>query len=163
MKIIFLDIDGVLNCKTTDNPRKFPYFIDKKLLARLRGLIDATGALIVLSSTWRLDPIGVMAARHFGIPIFDLSPDMPGDARFKEIKAWLSAHPGVERYAVIDDEDDDIDGLPLFQPSSKTGLNEEIVQGVAAYLNGESDRTMRNNRVIRVFQGIYSLFKRDKS
>jgi hypothetical protein len=25
MKVIFLDIDGVLNCDKTPNPRKFPY------------------------------------------------------------------------------------------------------------------------------------------
>jgi hypothetical protein len=35
MKIIFLDIDGVLNCKGTHNPRKFPYVIDPILLGRL--------------------------------------------------------------------------------------------------------------------------------
>ena len=33
MKIIFLDIDGVLNCDKTPNPRKFPYVVDPKLLA----------------------------------------------------------------------------------------------------------------------------------
>jgi hypothetical protein len=37
MKIIFLDIDGVLNCDKTPNPRKFPYVVDKKLLLRLYG------------------------------------------------------------------------------------------------------------------------------
>jgi len=29
MKVIFLDIDGVLNCDKTPNPRKFPYIVDK--------------------------------------------------------------------------------------------------------------------------------------
>ena len=33
MKVIFLDIDGVLNCKKTPNPRKFPYVVDKRLCA----------------------------------------------------------------------------------------------------------------------------------
>jgi Swiss Army Knife RNA repair-like protein len=60
MKVIFLDIDGVPNCKKTPNPRKFPYVVDKKLLARLRKLLDKTGAKVVLSSTWRLDPIGLL-------------------------------------------------------------------------------------------------------
>ena len=27
MRVIFLDIDGVLNCKPTPNPRKVPYII----------------------------------------------------------------------------------------------------------------------------------------
>ena len=39
MKIIFLDIDGVLNCEKTPNPRKFPYIVDKKLLVRFKGLL----------------------------------------------------------------------------------------------------------------------------
>lgn len=34
MKVIFLDIDGVLNCKKTPNPRKLPYIVDRTLLAR---------------------------------------------------------------------------------------------------------------------------------
>jgi histidinol phosphatase-like enzyme len=55
MKVIFLDIDGVLNCHKTPNPRKFPYVIDDGLLARFRQLIERTGASVVLSSTWRYD------------------------------------------------------------------------------------------------------------
>jgi len=51
MKIIFLDIDGVLNCDKTPNPRKFPYVVDKKLLARLHGLLERTKARVVLSSS----------------------------------------------------------------------------------------------------------------
>jgi hypothetical protein len=62
MKIIFLDIDGVLNCDETPNPRKFPYIIDKKLLTRLRNLLERTNAKVVLSSSWRCDPIGLLAA-----------------------------------------------------------------------------------------------------
>ncbi len=48
MKVIFLDIDGVLNCDKTPNPRKFPYIVDKKLLTRLKRLLDRTGAKVVL-------------------------------------------------------------------------------------------------------------------
>jgi hypothetical protein len=36
MKVIFLDIDGVLNYKKTPNPRKFPYVVDKRLLVRFK-------------------------------------------------------------------------------------------------------------------------------
>jgi hypothetical protein len=67
MKVIFLDIDGVLNCDKTPNPRKFPYIVDKKLLVRLRKLLDRTGAKVVLSSTWRCDPVGLFAAKHWGV------------------------------------------------------------------------------------------------
>ena len=48
MKVIFCDIDGVLNCSSTPNARKFPYVIDARLLSRFKGLLEATGARMVL-------------------------------------------------------------------------------------------------------------------
>jgi HAD domain in Swiss Army Knife RNA repair proteins len=75
MKVIFLDIDGVLNCDHTPNPRKFPYVVDKKLLARFKKLLSRTGAKVVLSSSWRLDPVGLLAAKHWGVPFIDVAPD----------------------------------------------------------------------------------------
>jgi hypothetical protein len=163
MKVIFLDIDGVLTCKATPNPRKFPYVVDKKLLARLKGLLRRTGAKVVLTSTWRLDPIGRLAARHWGIPFIGTTPDLPDGSRSQEVRAWLKKHPHVTRFVVIDDEDDELDDLPLFQPSSSKGLSPEIVKGVAAYLAGTTNETMRAGVLVRMGQNIHSLFKRDKS
>jgi hypothetical protein len=45
----------------------------------------------------------------------DTAPDMPKRPRREEILAWLKEHPNVKRYVVIDDEDDELDDLPLFQ------------------------------------------------
>jgi hypothetical protein len=163
MKVIFLDIDGVLNCSTTPNPRKFPYIIDKKLLARFRKLVDRTGAKVVLSSSWRLDPIGLLAAKHWRIPFMDVCPDMPKSARSEEVRSWLSRHPRATRYAIIDDEDDELDELPLFQPSSKTGLTREIANGVEKYLSGRTEETVRAAPMVRLGQNIHALFKRDRS
>jgi hypothetical protein len=114
MKVIFLDIDGVLNCEKTPNPRKFPYVVDKKLLARLQKLLERTGAKVVLSSSWRLDPIGLFAAKHWRVPFMDVCPDMPKRSRRDEVLTWIAHHPNVSRYAIIDDEDDELDELPLF-------------------------------------------------
>jgi HAD domain in Swiss Army Knife RNA repair proteins len=140
------------------NPRKFPYIIDDGLLARFRQLLDRTGASVVLSSTWRYDPAGIFSAKRYGVPFIDITPDMQGDARSKEIVAWLWNHPEVARFAVIDDEDDELDELPLFQPSSRIGLTEKIVEGVTDYLNGETDKDMRCSRLVRVMQNIHSVF-----
>ena len=159
MKVIFLDIDGVLNCKETRNPRKFPYIVDERLLERLLKLRERTGAEVVLSSTWRYDPVGLLAARHFKIPFTDVIPDLPGEPRHKEIMAWLSAHDDVSRYAVIDDEDDGLDTLPLFQPSASTGLSEEVARGVADYLDGKTNKDMRSNRFIRAVQNVHAILK----
>jgi hypothetical protein len=159
MKVIFLDIDGVLNCAKTSNPRKLPYIVDKKLLARLKRLLERTGAKVVLSSTWRYDPAGIFSAKHWGIPFIDVIPDRPKRPRRDEILEWLSKHPRVKRYAVIDDEDDELDDLPLFQPSASTGLTRAIVAGAAKYLEGKTDRDMRSNLLVRTFQNIESALK----
>jgi hypothetical protein len=89
--------------------------------------------------------------------------DLPKKTRRDEVLSWLAAHPKVTHYAIIDDEDDDLDDLPLFQPSSKTGITGEIVKGVDRYLSGASDKTMRASLLVRAGQNIHSLFKRDKS
>ncbi len=163
MKIIFLDIDGVLNCDKTPNPRKFPYVVDRKLLQRLNGLLERTKARVVLSSSWRCDPVGILAAKYWGVRFTDVCPDRPRSPRGKEIRKWLAAHPKVTRFAIIDDEDDELDDLPLFQPSCKTGITPRIVKGIEKYLNGQTDETMRANAIVRLGQNIHSLFKRSKS
>ena len=147
MKVIFLDIDGVLNCASTPNPRKFPYIVDPKLLKRFKRLLQRTGAKVVLSSTWRYDPAGIFSAKHCGIPFIDVIPDMPHRPRRDEVIAWLKA------------EDDELDELPLFQPSASTGLTETIAKGVANYLDGKTDEDMRCTAVVRVLQNIKSAFK----
>src|SRR5260370_34823589 len=105
MKIIFLDIDGVLNCDNTPNPRKFPYIIDKKLLARLKKLLDRTGAKVVLSSSWRCDPTGLFAPKHWGVPFIDVCPDKPQSPRPHAMLGWLSGHPQWTRYRAMADTD----------------------------------------------------------
>jgi len=159
MKVIFLDIDGVLNCAKTPNPRKLPYVVDPKLLRRFERVVERTKAKVVLSSTWRYDPAGLFSARHWGIRFIDVIPDMPGKPRRDEILAWLKHHPRVKRFAVIDDEDDELDELPLFQPSAAIGLTAEIAKGVADYLDRKTDRDMRRGPLVRVLQNVQSVFK----
>jgi len=66
MKIIFLDIDGVLNCEDWYKKRyeetdkdlvhsQYPFYeFDKGLVLNLNKIIKETGAKVVVSSTWRL-------------------------------------------------------------------------------------------------------------
>lgn len=55
MKVVFLGIDGVLNSAAYDRQRDWTKrtYIDKTRLPLLKQIVDATGAEIVLSSTWR--------------------------------------------------------------------------------------------------------------
>src|SRR5437764_6841347 len=128
MKVIFLDIDGVLNCKRTSNPRKFPFIVDPALLNRLKRLLELSGAKVVLASNWRYDPAGMFSARHYGVPFIDTTPDLPNQPRCNPIADWLQRHPDVERFVVIDDEDDELDDLPLCRPWRSTGITEHTVR-----------------------------------
>jgi hypothetical protein len=157
MKIIFSDIDGVLNRRRTANPRKFPYVAEPKLVARLLAVLGRTEARIVLTSTWRYDPAGLFSAKHWGIPFIDITPDLPKEPRRNEIFAWLRDHPQVTRYAVLDDEDDELDDLPLFQPSAVTGLTEEMAQGLVDFLTGSTDQDMRCSRLSRRLQNLRAI------
>ena len=159
MKIIFSDIDGVLNCRRTPNPRKFPYVVDQRLLERFTALLTRTGAKVVLSSTWRYDPAGLFSAEYWGIPFIDVIPDLPEKPRRDEILAWLADRSDVERYVVLDDEDDELDGLPLFQPSSSTGLTDNVAAGIESYLAGTTDKDMRCSRFRRLFQNLKAMLK----
>ncbi len=163
MKAIFLDIDGVLNCTSTPNPRNFPYIVDQELVAQFRALKKSTGAIVVLSSTWRCDPVGLLAAKHLDIPFDDVCADMPGEARCEEITSWLRAHPEVVRYVALDDDDDCLDELPLFQPDPQEGLTPEIANGIAEFLAGRSDKDMRRSMLARLGQNIHGFFDRAKS
>src|SRR4051794_21394454 len=159
MQVLITDIDGVLNCRGTPNPRKLPYIVDQRLLAKFKDLLAATGVEVVLSSTWRYDPAGLFSAEHWGIPFQDVLPDMPGRPRRDEVLAWLSTHPKVTRYAVLDDEDDELDGLPLFQPSARTGLSNEICAGLKRYFANETDRDMRRGALVRLALNIKAIFQ----
>ncbi|MDE7380098.1 MAG: hypothetical protein K2N14_03500, partial [Clostridia bacterium] len=88
MKIIFLDIDGVLNSLKYDasrDKRKLTN-IDETRLPILKSIVEKTGAKIVLSSTWReywdKDPricrkAGVYINETFakyGLEVYDKTP-----------------------------------------------------------------------------------------
>ena len=85
------------------------------------------------------------------------TPDLEGEPRCNAILEWLRCHPDVERFIVIDDEDDELDALPLFQPLRSTGLTDEIVEAAADYLNGKTDKDMRRNKLVRIFQDLSAL------
>jgi hypothetical protein len=137
MKVIFLDIDGVLNTTETHNPRGFPYVVEQHLVERFNRLVDQTGAAVVLISTWRLDPIGLLAARHFGVTITDCTPDTPDQPRADEITSWLRDHPEVTRFAVVDDTQDGFENLPFFQTDRTRGLTQDVADRLVHHFRSE--------------------------
>lgn len=59
MKVIFLDIDGVLNLRNRTRD-KFGSLFHKKWQDNFNSIIEETDAKIVISSTWRSDGLEVM-------------------------------------------------------------------------------------------------------
>ena len=53
MKVIFLDIDGVLNYSGCKEKIGGIFFVNDERIKILKEIIDKTNAKIVLSSTWR--------------------------------------------------------------------------------------------------------------
>ena len=106
MKVVFLDIDGVLNDAATimESEKDLP---TKDHLDCLKTIIDATDAKIILSSTWRLFP-GARndvknALRNVGLEFIDKTKELRD--RASEIQEWLSRHPEVEKFVILDDEE----------------------------------------------------------
>ena len=137
MKVVFLDIDGVLNDAVTtaelwdDKPKK-------DHLDCLKAIIDATNAKIVLSSTWRLFPSArndvKNALRNVGLEFIDKTKELRD--RASEIQEWLNRHPEVEKFVILDDEE--ISGkFPdnLVQTTFYRGLLPEHVEKAIKILN----------------------------
>ena len=132
MKIIFLDVDGVLNCRNTFAYSTSPFVLEPNFIKRLKLIIKKTGAKVVLSSVWRKWPEGrELLKQHFHY----IDETIILDAiRGEEIKEWLSRHPRVEKYAILDDDSDMLPNQPLFQTTFEHGLTEKITQQIITYL-----------------------------
>ena len=136
LKIIFLDVDGVLNCKETINRYDGFIGIDPFLVAIFNRIIFATDAKIVLSSTWRLGKFSRDEVRQRVMDFIDVTPELKG-VRGLEINTWLKDHPEVKKYAILDDEGDFLTGQPLFQTTWEKGLTDEIANKVIKHLNSD--------------------------
>ena len=137
MKVVFLDIDGVLNdgVRIMEIDSDFP---SREHLDCLKAIIDATNAKIVLSSTWRLFPSArndvKNALRNVGLEFIDRTKELRD--RASEIQEWLNRHPEVEKFVILDDEE--ISGkFPdnLVQTTFYRGLLPEHVERAIKILN----------------------------
>ena len=144
MRVIFLDVDGVLNNRHTRVTTSDGWcFVDDHIVARLKRLLNLSGARIVLSSTWRegwhqedesKNDISFIELRdkfnQFGIEIFDRTGEMRMH-RWQSIKEYMERprEDPIEHYVIIDDWDDMgeySDHLVWTNPSA--GLTEADVQ-----------------------------------
>lgn len=162
MKILFLDIDGVLNSTRTcvafgGFPHEFSQIgaFDQVAIRLLQRLCDSAGVQVVLSSAWRLSNEARAAGDALGLPIIDRTPYICGP-RGGEIQHWLDRHPDVECYAIVDD---DADMLPAQMPrfvktSGHEGLTWEnyaalcTLLGASPYEGEPRHRNWRNGATL---------------
>ena len=117
MKIIFLDIDGVLNgafsrhigdadenavVRSWDNPHGD--YVELSILNILRRIIEQTGAKVVITSSWaHSDEDGVNIGIMMDIPTIDKTWCTGGSLqRGESVLDWIDSHD-VESYIIIDD------------------------------------------------------------
>jgi hypothetical protein len=155
-KVIFLDIDGVLNvyCQGRD---EYGCTFHKHFEDNLKWIIEETEAKIVISSSWRLSGIVAMREmwefRGLAGEIIDITPNLTygeglltSTPRGEEIKAWLDLNL-VRRYCIIDDDSDMLtEQTPFFVQTSGNenhsdcvdigyGLTKECAERVIEILN----------------------------
>jgi hypothetical protein len=153
MKVIFLDIDGVLNNDHDDIVHNTEGFYCPVLVDRLNKIIHATRAKIVVSSTWRLsrrvsqlqDTLSTMGVIGEVIGRTDDIEGrwaLRGNAIFKYILD-NTEQLGVERwwdfksYVILDDDNDMLlDQVGHFvRTDGLLGLTEKNVQQAIEILN----------------------------
>jgi hypothetical protein len=135
-KVIFLDVDGVLNCATTKERWHGVIGMEKEKVNLFNDIIERTGASVVLSSYWRLndDWEKIMKKNGLKCKFLGRTEHFWQKDRGYEIKDWLDKNK-VEKYVIIDDDSDMLEGQKLFQTSWKIGLTKEISEQIIAYLN----------------------------
>ena len=141
-RIIFLDFDGVLNTEYYQGLLQFQgkqwqdqygAFFDPRAVRQLKRVIDATGADIVVESSWKYLGLEAMQelwrVRNLPGRVMDITPSLTDNASKGEgISAWLSEYATPDtRYVIIDDEYVVLDAqIPYFILTNPyEGLTEE--------------------------------------
>ena len=160
-KIVFLDIDGVLNNTTdsqrhdcnSESKRKNSLFYSKRCVALLNELTEQTGAGIVVSSTWRIgETDATMETVLRGMGIEGKYLGMTGLEALKEeyilrgneILSWIKRNESLcgeyykfRSYVILDDDSD----MLLWQKDNYVncdptiGMTERTVFKAKAILN----------------------------
>ena len=137
MKVIFLDVDGVLNSVETTTLCYGFVGIDDEKVAKLRRIVEATGAQIVLSSSWKHDwePHDKEKQNKFGdyidqklkkylLSAVDKTNESDSERRGEGIIKWVGTHE-VDSFIILDDEWFDFKELGLQSRVIKTEFYDE--------------------------------------
>lgn len=145
-KVIFLDIDGVLNSYESFNSFGSWHTLCPNCVRRLEALVKDTKAKVVMSSAWRLAHSLPYIRRLLAVsglsnservvigatPIMYLQPH----GRGREIDAWLKSNEEVvENFVIIDDSTDMYPHMDrLVKTDPQIGFSLENVESVKRML-----------------------------
>ena len=150
LKIIFLDFDGVIS--THEKGIK----LDTEKVALLEEILSATGAKIVVTSSWRVGTrnkdefVNKLFNFHrskdyiskcplFVNSIYDVTDTM-GNDRGEEIQRWIDKHENeIDQYIILDDENEYSDEqlFNFVQTDEYEGLTIREAKLCIKMLNGE--------------------------
>lgn len=143
VKIIFLDVDGVLNImsrsynsfKLTSNP------LESHLVSRLEFIIERVSrgipVRIVISSSWHIDDI-IKSLKNYSFKyindIIGRTPRNVHNYRGEQIKDWLDAYLdkyNIYSYIVLEDEIADVCGSKCSAISSDNVIEVNMDEGLS--------------------------------
>lgn len=158
-KIIFLDVDGVLNSQNTfkDNHEYRKFFvrnmngtiydeiihimldIDLDKVFMIRDICNLTGAKVVISSSWRRSrwyPLIEERLVALGLPIVGVTPYI-NSKRGEEIRKYLEENK-IDDFVILDDEIfrdfNELENYLVKTSFYEDGLSDEIAREVVRVL-----------------------------
>lgn len=163
MKVIFLDVDGVLTSEDYLNGVEFD--LSEEKIKLLKKIVEQTNAKIVLSSSWknktRNFPVLENLLNKNDLEIYDTTPeikrirrinhkymDLPivniDSKRGEEINKWVLDH-NPESFVILDDNLHNFDKFDLDKHLVQTnyydgGLKEEHVEKALEILNNKKKK-----------------------
>ncbi len=143
-RILFLDIDGVLNSEeyyrnSSNSGKDFSRF-DPSSVSLLKAIVEEFSLKIVISSTWRYGAVDRLMHELKKNKLLDylyhdwFTPVIHPAHRGTEIKLWLDLHPEVSDYVIIDDDNNILEEQKnnYVKTSLHLGMNNEHYNRVRA-------------------------------
>lgn len=166
MRVLFLDIDGVLNSASyrksapstgdidvdfRDLARRLPTLLDAWCVRRVQSICDDTGAVIVLSTSWRVLGLDVVRPilRDAGLTadvVDKIGREGGGRSRGMAIRAWVGYHRDVAdggAWVALDDRRDvyeDLGALHCVMTDDAHGITDDDARAAVLLLGGEVAR-----------------------
>ena len=146
MKVIFLDIDGVLNNKDSDFTSLDHTNWIREAVQDLDNLCNEFGTKAVISSSWRMifpdiawwnAEFAASGAKY--IEVIGITESAFNGFRGREVREYLTKNPEIESYLILDDDCDFYDDQPRVKTNFQVGLTLNDYSLARAILEGRTN------------------------